>query len=414
MTTTSVHDRRRWVRHLPLLGMLAVASLPRASAFAQPKALEGRKAAPVATKPLTGYGRITWQTTQEQLESEYGAVAARDASPATTPPGANVLSLPKYPSPQYRDADVIEHARGIIVKVYKGLPYQIVVPYSFVLQRDDKSGGLVIDQAEKDLGRATTKFKNRPAPEEVMRAVQIPYERADAQVIAEWKDKDVSAYLVFSGFGYGEPKYRQLVIINEGRWKAIVESAAAASKADEEDKPAMPTPTAAAAEEDEPEKPASVVGWRDFRFGDSIETVKRKFPDMAVPAKSPFKDTKPLDTVKTFAVRGTWPEVKGVFLRFHKNRLYYIAVGFNYDELHVRDYKGLLMKLRPEIGEPSNVKTVPKAGHRLLTVIATWARPEFGAQLVFNQQYYMDPGEAVLHVVSEALDKQVQAELNGN
>jgi hypothetical protein len=73
----------------------------------------------------------------------------------------------------------------------------------------------------------------------------------------------------------------------------------------------------------------------------------------------------------------------------------------------------MLAKLRPEIGDPTN-KKVPKPGHRLLTVIATWASPEFGAQLVFNQQYYADPGEAALHVVSEVIDNEVQAEINGN
>jgi hypothetical protein len=336
-------------------------------------AAPSRKSAEKAKPKIDGYGELTWErTTCSTLGESYDAIQMRDLTPAMSVPETTVWLVKNYPAPKYKGDTVIEPP-GIFLKCFQDSVYQIILPYNYLLQRDDPSGALVSKQAQRDLGPPTKQYKPpRPAPE-LSTSVFTPYQRDDVRVVAEWKDEASSARLVFAGYEvYGEPKIRQLIITYDYYFDVIRSNARAqaekvradAQKAKDEAEKAKP-------------EPPPFTGWRGLNFGTAYDVAKAAFPNLVEMRELPFKDPTPSPNIKTYIARSPSPDVKALLVRFYRDRLFFIVIDFDCFALGISGdiYKSgdeMVSKLRPDLGTPTAVQK--RTEYSATALRAAWER----------------------------------------
>lgn len=166
----------------------------------------------VVRKDLGGYGPIAWTDTVESLSERYELEPFADLTPAHSLPDTEVYLIRDFDGVPFEGGSAIE-APGMFVKIARGHVYQVIVPYSFALQRDDASGRNIVKHATAEIGRPKTTHRKPKRAPALAPLVFTPYPRDDVHVLAAWKAKRGSAMLMVAGYEvYGEPKVRQLVI----------------------------------------------------------------------------------------------------------------------------------------------------------------------------------------------------------
>lgn len=136
-------------------------------------------------------------------------------------------------------------------------------------------------------------------------------------------------------------------------------------------------------------------------------TVARRFPKLQVVQKLPFKDTSLSYHVETYEIKFSQRDIKNIFFRFYRDKLFYIYVIFDNEKLRLHELSTAAAQLAETLGPAETVVPVETTATGSVERMR-WQRDGLEAQLSLSKTKLSSLPHIELHLVDPAIDNETQ------